>query len=88
MPAEKMISFAEIVKGRDASVPVTDDAMVYAVDLVMAMNGINRNYAAQVFPFKKYNALMGNASCISGALLDKPHYIKDKYMLYMFINAS
>ena len=47
--AEKMISFAEIVKGRDASVPVTDDGMFHAVDLVMVMHATNRNYAAQVF---------------------------------------
>jgi hypothetical protein len=32
-----MISFAEIVQGRDASVRVTVDGMIYAVDLVMVM---------------------------------------------------
>jgi hypothetical protein len=44
----KTISFAEIVHGRDASVRVTDDKLLYAVDLVMVMTGKNRNYAGQV----------------------------------------
>ena len=43
-----MISFAEIVQGRDASVRVTVDGMIYAVDLVMVMTGLNRNDAGQV----------------------------------------
>lgn len=42
------ISFAEIIHGRDATVRVTHDHMIYAVDLVMVMTGYDRNYAAQV----------------------------------------
>lgn len=45
---EKTISFAEIIKGRNASVKVTDDEMVHAVELVMLVHGATRVYAAQV----------------------------------------
>ncbi len=41
------ISFAEIVQGRDTSVRVTVDGMIYAVDLVMAMTGKDRDHASQ-----------------------------------------
>lgn len=37
------MSFAEIVKGRDASVRMTDDGYLYAVDLVMVMTGLARD---------------------------------------------
>ncbi len=40
-----MISFAEIVQVRDESVKVTVDGMIYVVDLVMVMTGLNRNDA-------------------------------------------
>ena len=43
-----MISFAEIVQGRDASVRVTDDRLLYAVDLAMVGTGHSRDYAAQI----------------------------------------
>ena len=39
----RTISFAEIVQGRDATVRVTSDGMIYAVDLVMIMTGKNCN---------------------------------------------
>ena len=42
------MSFAEIVKGRDASVRMTDDGYLYAVDLAMVMTGKDRDYAGQV----------------------------------------
>lgn len=42
------ISFSEIVHGRNASVRVTDDRMLYAVDLSMVGTGKDRNYAGQV----------------------------------------
>ena len=48
----KTMSFAEIVKGRDASVRMTDDGYLYAVDLVMVMTGADRNYAGQVIQEK------------------------------------
>lgn len=37
------LSFAEIIKGRDSSVRVTEDGMIYAVDLVMVMTGLSRD---------------------------------------------
>lgn len=45
--AQRYFSFAEIVQGRDSSVRVTDDGLLYAVDLVMVMTGKNRNDAGQ-----------------------------------------
>ena len=36
---QKVMSFAEVVQGRDASVRVTQDGYLYAVDLVMVMTG-------------------------------------------------
>ena len=41
----KTISFDEIVKGRDSTVRVTDDGLLYVVDLVMAMTGKDGNDA-------------------------------------------
>ena len=43
----KPISFAEIIHGRDASVRVTDDGLLYAVDLVVVMTGASKDYAGQ-----------------------------------------
>jgi hypothetical protein len=42
------ISFAEIVKGRDANVRMTNDRLLYAVDLAVVGTGKGRNYAGQV----------------------------------------
>jgi hypothetical protein len=39
----KYMSFAEIIQGRDSIVRMTEDGLIYAVDLVMAMTGLNRN---------------------------------------------
>jgi hypothetical protein len=36
---QNVISFAEIIHGRDANVRVTQDGLIYAVDLVMVMTG-------------------------------------------------
>lgn len=36
---ENVMSFAEIVGGRDASVRLTEDKLIYAVDLVMVVTG-------------------------------------------------
>ena len=41
----RVISFAEIVKGRDSSVRVTSDGLIYAVDLVMVVTGKNCNHS-------------------------------------------
>ncbi len=38
------LSFAKIIKGRDASVRVTPDYMIYVVDLVMVAHGSDRRY--------------------------------------------
>jgi hypothetical protein len=48
MACSKFFSFAEIVDGRDASVRVTDDNMLVAVDLVMVMSGKERDYSGQI----------------------------------------
>ncbi len=48
MSCSKLISFAEIIQGRDASVRVTDDNLLYAVDLAMLGTGYSRDYAGQV----------------------------------------
>jgi hypothetical protein len=45
---QREISFAEIVHGRDASVRVTDDGLLFAVDLVMVVSGKDRDYAGNV----------------------------------------
>ncbi len=44
----KTMSFAEIVRGRNASVRMTDDKMLHAVDLVLVAHGGSRDYAAHV----------------------------------------
>jgi hypothetical protein len=49
------ISFAEIVKGRDANVRVTRDRLLYAVDLAMVGTGKSRNYAGQVISNSREN---------------------------------
>ena len=46
--AQKYFSFAEIVQGRDSSVRVTPDGLLYAVDLVMVMTGKSRDDAGKV----------------------------------------
>ena len=40
-------SFAEVVQGRDANVRVTDDGLLYAVDLAMVVTGHNRDDAGK-----------------------------------------
>ena len=47
MAREMKFSFAELVQGRDASVRVSDDNMLYAVDLVIVITGKGRDYAGQ-----------------------------------------
>ena len=58
-----VISFAEIVQGHDASVRVTDDGLLYAVDLAMVATGNSRDYAGQVCPvvheWDRHNARVG-----------------------------
>jgi len=48
MSVPKTISFSELVQGRDASVRVTEDGLIYAVDLVMVMTGKNQHDSAKV----------------------------------------
>lgn len=47
-PSQRMFSFAEIVKGRDATVRVSDDGLLFAVDLAMVMTGLARDQAGLV----------------------------------------
>jgi len=47
-PSGKTFSFAEIVHGRGSSVRVTDDGLLYAVDLVMVITGKDRDQAGHV----------------------------------------
>jgi hypothetical protein len=46
-PMQRFFSFAEIVKGRDASVPVTDDGLLHAIPYVSVMTGKNRDDAGR-----------------------------------------
>ena len=46
--ALQSISFAEIVRDRDATVRVTSDGLLYAVDLVLVVTGKDRNQAGEV----------------------------------------
>lgn len=43
----RVFSFAEVVTGRDSSVPVTDDGMFHAIPFVMVMSGKNNNDAGR-----------------------------------------
>ena len=61
IPLVKTISFVEIVKGRDASVRVTEDGLLYAVDLVMVMTGKDRDHASQVW--KRSKSTIANGIC-------------------------
>jgi hypothetical protein len=45
--SSQTISFEEIISGRDSTVRVTSDGLIYAVDLVMVVTGKNRNDSAQ-----------------------------------------
>ena len=45
MSVIKNLSFEEIVQGRESTVRVTDDGMIFAVDLTMAVTGKDRNHA-------------------------------------------
>jgi hypothetical protein len=47
MACSKFFSFAEVVKGRDASVPITDDKL-HAVKFVMVFSGKGRDDAGKV----------------------------------------
>ena len=46
-PRKNHISFAEIVKGRNADVKLTSDNLMYAVDLAKVMSGKNNNDAGK-----------------------------------------
>ena len=60
MPPAKCITFAETVQGRDASVRVTEDGMIWAIDLAVVVTGKPRGDALlairripEVFPVSK-----------------------------------
>jgi hypothetical protein len=46
-PPQRVFSFAEIVNGRDSTVPITDDNLIHAVPFVMVMTGKDRNNAGR-----------------------------------------
>ena len=69
MAQSKMISFAELIPGRDASVRHTDDKLLYAVDLTMVVHGSDRNVASKV---------------ISPRNLDKPVWFTRKILINQF----
>lgn len=48
MGRQKYISFEEIIKGRDTTVRFTNDGLLYAVELVMAVTGKDRNHSSEV----------------------------------------
>jgi hypothetical protein len=58
----RVFSFAEVVTGRDSSVPVTDDGLLHAVPYVMVMSGKNnddagkaiRNIPNEIFQSEKF----------------------------------
>jgi len=43
----KTITFEDIVQGRDSTVRVTNDGLIYAVDLVVAITDQERHHAAK-----------------------------------------
>ena len=45
---QRVISFSDVIQGRDANVRITDDGLLYAVDLVMVMTGKDMKSANQV----------------------------------------
>jgi hypothetical protein len=63
LTTQRYFSFAEIVKGRDASVRVTEDGLFFAVDLAMVVTGKDRDHAGQAlrglsdetFPSSKFS---------------------------------
>jgi hypothetical protein len=48
MISERIFNFSEI-SGHYSFVPVTEDNLLHAIDLVMVINDNGRNYANQVF---------------------------------------
>ena len=48
MSNSKSISFDELVKGRNSTVRMSPDKLLYAVDLVMVVTGKNRDASARV----------------------------------------
>ena len=46
--AADVISFAEVVKDRNASVRITSDGLVYVLDLIMVFTGKDSNQSNEV----------------------------------------
>ena len=47
MPTVQAITFEEVIKGRAATVRVTEDGMLWVIDLIMAITGKNRDDAGK-----------------------------------------
>lgn len=62
MACTKLLSFAELVQGRDASVRVTDDGMLDVVDLVGVLTGKDCNQSNEVLR-RMDHALFDKAKC-------------------------
>ena len=59
-PDVKSISFDEIVQGRDASVRITEDGMICAIDLAMVVTGKDKKHAGEAIrriPEEAFSAL-------------------------------
>jgi hypothetical protein len=44
----RTISFAEVIQGRESTVRVTEDGLLYVIDLVTVMTGKNRDHAGKI----------------------------------------
>ena len=64
-----MISFNEIIGGADSSVRVTEDGLLYAVDLVMVITAKNQRDSARVIK-DLTNDIFQQVMCIFGFPVD------------------
>jgi hypothetical protein len=77
MACSKIISFAEIVQGRDSSVRVTDDRLLYAVDLAMVGTGQSRDDAGKVTcHFEHLVGLLANRTFLSDWAIFSSYILK------------
>ena len=74
--AKPVLSFAELVQGRDASVRVTDDGLADLVDLVMVVTGKNCNHS---------NELLRN---LSHSLFDNENFVMRNQRRYVTLKDA
>jgi hypothetical protein len=78
------------VRGR-ASVRVTDDGYLYAVDLAMVMTGADRNYASQVMGVEnpiRENADLGNACLLFAVIIVVSHLRENHHREFPLMKKS